>query len=189
MAKPPPESTKTSLRQCLTQHASTRWPALAAVNVRYRGVFAYIDGHLADGTTLPLCRLRYNAAGRRLLATRDSGALPGLILAPPGVSAPIGVDPRGQEVSLFDLPGPGLALHGDGAPAVARAILAATLATAAAEHFAARPVVMTTAQTLARLCPQGRRRWAWTRSTPPSTGSGCTCWPTPPPRSPTPNRR
>ena len=28
--KPPPESTKTSLRQRLTQHAHTRWPALAA---------------------------------------------------------------------------------------------------------------------------------------------------------------
>jgi hypothetical protein len=26
--------------------------------VRYRGAFAYIDGQLPDGTTLPLCRLR-----------------------------------------------------------------------------------------------------------------------------------
>jgi len=60
--KPPPESTKISLRQRLTQHAHTRWPALTAVNVRYHGVFAYIDGHLGDGTTLPLCRLRYNGS-------------------------------------------------------------------------------------------------------------------------------
>jgi hypothetical protein len=60
--KPPPESTKTSLRQRLTQHAHTRWPALAAVKVRYRGVFAYLDGQLPDGTVLPLCRLRYTGS-------------------------------------------------------------------------------------------------------------------------------
>jgi hypothetical protein len=30
-----------------------------SVKVCYRGVFAYIDGHLPDGTVLPLCRLRY----------------------------------------------------------------------------------------------------------------------------------
>jgi hypothetical protein len=60
--KPPPESTKTSLRQRLTSHAEQRWPALAAVNVRYHGVFAYINGQLADGTTMPLCRLRYSGS-------------------------------------------------------------------------------------------------------------------------------
>jgi hypothetical protein len=60
--KPPPESTKISLRQRLTQHAQARWPALTAVSVRYRSVFAYIDGHRHDGTILPLCRLRYNGS-------------------------------------------------------------------------------------------------------------------------------
>jgi hypothetical protein len=60
--KPPPESTKTSLRQRLTHHAQTRWPTLDAVNVRYRGVFAYIDGQLPGGVTLPLCRLRYHGS-------------------------------------------------------------------------------------------------------------------------------
>jgi hypothetical protein len=59
---PPPESTKTSLRQRLTTHARTRWPDLTAINVRYRGVFAYIDGQLANGTVLALCRLRYNGS-------------------------------------------------------------------------------------------------------------------------------
>ena len=76
MPKPPPESTKTSLRQRLTAHARTRWPALATVNVRYRGVFAYIDGQLPDGTHLPLCRLRYNGSASNwgfaiYLASRD----------------------------------------------------------------------------------------------------------------------
>jgi hypothetical protein len=59
MAKPP-EPTKTSLRQRLTAHAHQRWPQLADVAVRYRGAFAYVDGQLPDGTTLPLCRLRYS---------------------------------------------------------------------------------------------------------------------------------
>jgi hypothetical protein len=51
--KPPPESTKISLRQRLTQHAQARRPVLAAVSVRYRGVLAYIDRHLSDGTSCP----------------------------------------------------------------------------------------------------------------------------------------
>jgi hypothetical protein len=55
----PPQSTKSSLGQRLRAHARVRWPALAHLNVRHRGAFAYIDGHLADGTVLPLCRLRY----------------------------------------------------------------------------------------------------------------------------------
>jgi hypothetical protein len=60
--KPPPESTKTSLRQRLAERARTRWPALTAVAVRYRGEFAYIDGHLPTGVTLQLCRLRYTGS-------------------------------------------------------------------------------------------------------------------------------
>jgi hypothetical protein len=62
VAKPLPESTKTSLRQRLNAHARKRWPALTGVSVRYRGVFAYIDGRLPDGITLPLCRLHYSGS-------------------------------------------------------------------------------------------------------------------------------
>jgi hypothetical protein len=62
VAKPPPESTKTSLRQRLNEHAGNRRPALTAVPVRYRGIFAYIDGAIAEGPTIPLCRLRYNGS-------------------------------------------------------------------------------------------------------------------------------
>ena len=54
-----PTSTKTGLQQRLAAHAREHWPELARLDVRFRGVFAYIDGHLADGDTLPLCRLRY----------------------------------------------------------------------------------------------------------------------------------
>ena len=62
MPKPPPGSTKISLRQRLTQHARARWSVLAAVSVRYRGVLAHIDGHVSDETILPLYRLRYNGS-------------------------------------------------------------------------------------------------------------------------------
>ncbi|MEZ5150282.1 hypothetical protein [Rhodococcus zopfii] len=58
MAKPP-ESTKVSLRQRLRARADERWPQLAGLQVRYHGTFAYVTGELADGTRLPLCRLRY----------------------------------------------------------------------------------------------------------------------------------
>lgn len=61
----PPASTKTSLGQRLNAHARDRWPALAKVQVRFRGQFAYIDGVLADGETLPLCRLRYGGSASR----------------------------------------------------------------------------------------------------------------------------
>lgn len=53
------QSTKTSLNQRLRAHARHHWPALADIGVRHRAGFAYIDGHLPDGTVLPLCRLRY----------------------------------------------------------------------------------------------------------------------------------
>jgi hypothetical protein len=61
----PPESTKVSLGQRLRAHARQRWPALAEVTVRHHGAFAYIAGHLPDGTALPLCRLRYNGYANR----------------------------------------------------------------------------------------------------------------------------
>jgi hypothetical protein len=58
----PPESTKTSLRQRLRARANDRWPQLADLTIRHHGQFAYIDGHLPDGTTLPLFRLRYGGS-------------------------------------------------------------------------------------------------------------------------------
>ena len=72
----PPESTKISLGQRLRERARERWPALATVNVRHRGEFAYVTGELADGTALPLCRLRYGGYANRwgfaiYLASKD----------------------------------------------------------------------------------------------------------------------
>ena len=55
----PPESTKNSLRQRLIAHARAHWPQLHDLRIRHRGAFAYVDAELADGTILPLFRLRY----------------------------------------------------------------------------------------------------------------------------------
>ena len=74
--RPPPESTKISLRQRLVAHARQRWPQLSDVKVRYRGVFAYVGGQLPDGTVQPLCRLRYHGSAHQwgfaiYLASKD----------------------------------------------------------------------------------------------------------------------
>jgi hypothetical protein len=57
-----PDSTKRSLRARLDTHAHARWPAMTEVRLRFRGPFAYLDGVLADGEVLPLCRLRYTGS-------------------------------------------------------------------------------------------------------------------------------
>ena len=59
MRPPQLHDRRTSLRQKLAARASERWPQLAGVTVRWHGQFAYVAGQLADGTTLPLMRLRY----------------------------------------------------------------------------------------------------------------------------------
>lgn len=57
-----PDSTKISLGQRLRARARERWPQLANIHIRHRGQFAYITGELADGTNLPLFRLRYTGS-------------------------------------------------------------------------------------------------------------------------------
>ena len=72
----PPASTKTSLQQRLSARARERWPELAGVDVKFRGEFAYVTGHLKDGDTQPLMRLRYGGSAARwgfaiYLASKD----------------------------------------------------------------------------------------------------------------------
>ena len=63
MPTSPPDSTKRSLQARLLTRARERWPELADLTVHHRGQYAaYIDGQLADGTTLPLFRLRYGGS-------------------------------------------------------------------------------------------------------------------------------
>jgi len=59
-----PDSTKVSLHQRLSGHARQRWPALTDIQIRFRAGFGYVDGVLADGEVLPLCRLRYAGSAR-----------------------------------------------------------------------------------------------------------------------------
>ena len=54
-----PDSTKTSLEQRLRARARERWPQIASLQIRHRGVFSYVDATLTDATTFKLCRLRY----------------------------------------------------------------------------------------------------------------------------------
>ena len=54
-----PDSTQPSLRQRPTARARERWPGLVGVWVRYLAGSAFVNGVLADGDELPLCRLRY----------------------------------------------------------------------------------------------------------------------------------
>ncbi|GIF16859.1 bacterial transcriptional activator domain-containing protein [Actinoplanes teichomyceticus] len=84
-----------------------------------------------------------------------SGAGPDHLPATSTVDAPIGVNAAGREVGLFELPGLGLALHGDEADAAARAVLTAVLATGITQRTEARPIVITTTGVLARLLPDG----------------------------------
>ncbi len=76
MASTIPESTKISVHQRLLDRTRQRWDGLADVKVRFRGQFAYVDGELASGEVLPLCRLRYGRSASLwgfaiYLASRD----------------------------------------------------------------------------------------------------------------------
>jgi hypothetical protein len=55
-----PESIKISRAQRLREQAQLKWPQLAAVDVRYRGQFAYVTSELTDGDRMPLMRLRHD---------------------------------------------------------------------------------------------------------------------------------
>lgn len=59
MPKKIPDSTKNSLHLRLVQRARACWPDLADLRMRYRAGFAYVDGLIADGPVIPLCRLHY----------------------------------------------------------------------------------------------------------------------------------
>jgi len=60
-----PDSTKASLHQRLIERSRERWPQLREIRLRYRAGFAYVDGVLADGEVLRLCRLRYAGSAQQ----------------------------------------------------------------------------------------------------------------------------
>jgi hypothetical protein len=55
-----PDHISALLLKRLRAHAIESWPSCIAVNVRTRGVFAYVEAQVAnDSEPEPLCRLRY----------------------------------------------------------------------------------------------------------------------------------
>jgi len=101
-------------------------------------------------TPVPPSLTPLDTVGHRHL---DADIGEGSLSAAQAVPAPVGLNADGGEVSLFDLPGPGVALHGDGAVSAARGILAATLTSGTVDAADTRPVAVTTADLLARLLP------------------------------------
>lgn len=61
MAKPP-DSTKISLKQRLTDRTRERWPDIKELDVTFRANFAYVSGTTHNGEGLKLCRLRYGGS-------------------------------------------------------------------------------------------------------------------------------
>ena len=56
---PIPDGTRATLARRLDAHRQQRWPQLSDLNIRYRAIFAYLEGATDDDASLPLCRLRY----------------------------------------------------------------------------------------------------------------------------------
>ena len=56
---PIPDATRHRLEASLGQRRRERWPELASISVRTRGIYAYVAEVTADRESLPLCRLRY----------------------------------------------------------------------------------------------------------------------------------
>ncbi|MDQ6618017.1 MAG: hypothetical protein M3083_25545 [Actinomycetota bacterium] len=56
---PIPDGTRAALAERLDAHRRQRWPQLSDLSIRYRAMFAYLDGATTEDDSLSLCRLRY----------------------------------------------------------------------------------------------------------------------------------
>ncbi|GGK06442.1 hypothetical protein GCM10010123_40330 [Pilimelia anulata] len=106
------------------------------------------DRRSADDAGLALVDHAPTTAGRDTTAA----VVPALLATP----MPVAVAADGTDISLYQLPGHGTALTGDGADNAARAVIAAALTTNPHDHPTFRkPMVVTTRATLTRLLPAG----------------------------------
>lgn len=97
-----------------------------------------------------------DAAGTRMLEfDTEPTTLPGVLPTPPATRAPIAVTEHGEQVGLFDLPGPIVALDGEGAAGAVRAVLASALVTGVSQHMGVQPRIVIPADLLAGLLPDG----------------------------------
>lgn len=59
---PIPQSAREALLHRLEARRRGRWPKLSGITVRFRGSYAYVEGVLRGGGSLPLCRLHYHGS-------------------------------------------------------------------------------------------------------------------------------
>jgi DNA-binding SARP family transcriptional activator len=111
----------------------------------------------ATSTPVPAALADAEGAGHtRLLGfDTDHHTLPGVHPAPPAGRAPIAITTDRAQVELFDLPGPIVALDGEGAPGALRAVLASALATGVSQHTGVQPRVVIPHDLLVSLLPDG----------------------------------
>jgi len=55
----PSRNLKDQVEDELDHHASTRWPQLEEVTIRWRGSHGYLTGYLTEHDGIPLCRIAY----------------------------------------------------------------------------------------------------------------------------------
>jgi DNA-binding SARP family transcriptional activator len=109
---------------------------------------------VATSTPVPASLAAAETTGARLLDfDTDHHTLPGVHPAPPAGRAPIAITTDRAQVELFDLPGPIVALDGDGAPGALRAVLASALATGVSQHTGVQPRVVIPHDLLVSLLP------------------------------------
>jgi DNA-binding SARP family transcriptional activator len=111
---------------------------------------------VATSTPVPASLAAAETTGARLLDFgTDHHTLPGVHPAPPAGRAPIAITTDRAQVELFDLPGPIVALDGEGAPSALRAVLASALATGVSQHTGVQPRVVIPHDLLVSLLPDG----------------------------------
>ncbi|MGH3679777.1 MAG: BTAD domain-containing putative transcriptional regulator [Natronosporangium sp.] len=106
-----------------------------------------------EPSPLPASLAAAEPASAGVLDYSRTGPLPAGLLPTPPTPAAAGVTGTGEPVSLLDWPQPVLAVHGDGATAVVRALLAAAVTTGVSEHPGAQPQVVIPTGLLTRLLP------------------------------------
>jgi hypothetical protein len=58
----PSRRLKDDVEADIDHYASTAWPQLDEVTIRWRGGYGYVTGHLGEDEGLPLCRIGYLGA-------------------------------------------------------------------------------------------------------------------------------
>jgi DNA-binding SARP family transcriptional activator len=110
----------------------------------------------ATSTPVPASLAEAETTGAHLLTfDTDHHTLPGVHPAPPAGRAPIAITTDRAQVDLLALPGPIVALDGEGSAGALRAVLASALATGVSQHTGVQPPVVIPHDLLVSLLPDG----------------------------------